>query len=115
MGISSGMKKQKAYQWRGTFDMPCLGEDMESCSVEFPTEAFTDLIEKKKNGKWLDENFKSLQIKMPNMFIAIYRASLLDTAETLDELFAQIEEMDIDNISQIVIGFIPEEDLVFIL
>jgi hypothetical protein len=91
------------------------GEDMESCSVEFPAQAFADLLEKDKNGRWLDKNFESLQIRLPNMFIAVYRASVLDSAETLDELVAQIEEMGVENISQIVIGYIPEEDLIYIL
>lgn len=88
---------------------------MDACSSEFSQEVFEDLIEKEKNGRWLDENFKSLQIEHGDMFVAIYRASAIDFAETFDELVKRIEEKGIERLSQIVIKYIPEEDLIFIL
>jgi hypothetical protein len=88
---------------------------MKACSIQVSKETFIDLREKQKNGSWLDENFAAIRGEHPDMFVAVFRASMLDIAKTLDELMEKIHKRGIDRVDQIVIRYIPEEDVVIIL
>ncbi len=88
---------------------------MEACSIQVTKETFEDLREKQKNGRWLDENFHAIQTQHSDIFVAVFRASLFEMAKTLDELMEKIEKRGIERIDQIVIRYIPDEDVVIIL
>jgi hypothetical protein len=88
---------------------------MEACSIRVSKETVVDLREKQMNGSWLDKNFVAIRRDHPDMFVAVFRASMLDIAKTLDELMEKIRKRGIDRIDQVVIRYIPEEDVVIIL
>ena len=91
------------------------GGGMGSFPVKVPPGTFEDLREFDANGRWLDENYQSLQRLHPEMYVAVYRCAVLDAAWAHDELVTRIRARSPAHSDQILIEYIYPEDTVLVL
>ncbi len=65
-------------------------------------------------GDWFDLNYEELRRKYPNKFIAIKDKKVIAVSSDLNSLIDELKALNID-LNKVLIEFIPEEDLEFIL
>ncbi len=64
---------------------------------------------------WISANKEKLRKKYANLFIAVKGSKLLESNKDVEKLVVLLKKKFKGQISDIVIEYIPEEDLLFIL
>jgi len=91
-----------------------MGAGMKNRRIEFSPEVLEDLAEMQRNGQWFDDNHTILQREYPNRFVAVHGGRVLASAETLDDLIAQLQKTDAPRLTSVMIRYVWDENTVVI-